>query len=75
MSMGKGRSSKPTCQSVRVGDVDMRLPRVRFTLRRMMATVAVVGLEFGLITAGANGMGREPTARDWLVSTAFVIGL
>jgi hypothetical protein len=53
----------------------MRLPQARFTMRQMMATVAVVGIELGLITLGASGMGHQPTALDWLVSTAFVLGL
>ena len=37
----------------------MRPPRVRFTLRRMMVTVAVVGIELGLITAVVRGMSPE----------------
>lgn len=53
----------------------MRLPQARFTVRRMMVAVAAVGIELGLITLGASGMGHQPTARDWLVSTAFVLGL
>jgi hypothetical protein len=38
----------------------------------MMVAVAIMGIEFGLITAVATGLGREPTASDWLVSTAVV---
>jgi hypothetical protein len=41
----------------------------------MMVAVAVVGIEFGLITAVANATGQEPTATDWLVSTAIVSGV
>ena len=41
----------------------------------MMVAIAVVGIEFGLIAALAIGIGPEPRARVWLVSTFVVTGL
>jgi len=41
----------------------------------MMVAVAIVGIEFGLITAVANAMEPKPAASDWLVSMAVVSGV
>ena len=48
------------------------LPLPQMTTRRWMMAVALLGLEFGLINAGASGMGHKPTVSDWLVSMGFV---
>jgi hypothetical protein len=48
------------------------LPLPQMTTRRWMMAVALLGLEFGLINAGASGMGHKPTASDWLMSIGFV---
>jgi hypothetical protein len=54
------RRSGETCQSVTVGQPDMRLPRVRFTLRRLMLVVAIVA---ALLTAFDAGRRWERAER------------
>ena len=59
-------------QSATVGDLHMGWARERFTLRQMMVAVAIVAIEFALITAVARAIDHEPTANDWLAGTAVV---